>query len=65
MAAAEQHLRVTVSTLERLQGPLHARTLTTKATLGRILISQGRPDAAAELLEPVVGAFRTKLGDSQ
>jgi hypothetical protein len=43
---------------------LHARTLTTKATLGRILISQERPDAAADLLGPVVDAFRAKLGDT-
>jgi hypothetical protein len=63
-AAAERHLVATVSTLERLQGPLHARTLTTKATLGRVLISEGRPDAAAELLEPVVAALRARFGDS-
>jgi hypothetical protein len=36
----------------------------TKATLGRILLSQGRTQAAIEVLAPVLAACRTTLGDS-
>jgi len=61
---AAQHLRESISALERVQGPLHARTVAAQATLGRILISLGQAEAAIELLAPVVDAARRKFGDT-